>query len=493
MKSYSAHPFSRPALWQTLPLVLLALCGCLDNGLTPTSQSSSSSSLASVTSSLTLSSVSTDGAQGNCAQLPLGSSDRATCMKCYSSLLASKCPGASSPSQCADPTVAATFDNQVNQCLAASVQFGFPCIRTCSGSQILNGPTCSCVTPPSSGTTSSTDNGQQDIGPPVVTVSLPLNQTPGAFNAATCAPTETPKFTVRNRGGSIPAYNIYRYVSSSCQDGTVLNNGSYSEPTDPVANGSSLYSAIPATVPITADYAFVGGGATTTIALAAAATSSSGTAVGLTPGKTYEIEIDLRLFNQWEGDTKGDYIELVVSDATNILATPTTLFHYTFSNDPSPVTATNIVQPQSYSPRASQAATTMGNDATEVQVLFLPHGNAGATGWFDSRYILHAYYTLPASAGPSITTTFNTNTRFPAGGKTYAVPMLRMRTVQSCAIEYSFTDSNQLTSYYCYRFTPNVDWLTYKLTSGTEAYQCHLAPTDSNYWTQLGVNSVCTP
>ncbi|MBC7692124.1 MAG: hypothetical protein H7222_10165 [Methylotenera sp.] len=454
------------------------------------------------TSSVGTSSSEADGALGVCKSIDITSPDRKYCTDCYSELLASKCPSTAShvvtsSDDCRDLAIKAAFSNIVNQCLAAKIQSGGACpATTCSAGKVFNAAACSCTTPTtgSGGSTPTVDSGQVDYGPPIVSLYVPETSSAPTADGTSLDPTCTiaavnPRFYVRNRGDTVARFNVYHLESTGpayCSDDATANrvnsvdgaaaggagtvkSSVVSSPRFPLyTNSGVLQSAFSLT--------------TATEMLASGEDEADYTGLQsiatnpLTAG-TYELSIDLKLFNDWNGDNDG----ILAKDHFQVKINTNVIFKQSFSNDKTSPTAT--VYGQSYSPRADAAHQTMVTDPLDPA-----NGTPISNAYLDSHYVLQMTFTLATSTPPG---GLNLEIGSPTGKSYHA--WTRIKRIQTCGIKYSFTDSNQQKSNYCYRFTPR----TLKTLSAgagpgaTATYSCYAVPVPQNYWTGAGENETC--
>jgi hypothetical protein len=166
-------------------LMVVSLSGCFSSTIDPLSLNGFPSTTDATDndddSGNNDSSDSTSGtAQDQCLLFDKTSPVRNTCIGCYDQLVATYCPGKTSISDCVDADFILDFPARLNQCIDATTLAGFTCTKSCSGTQVLDDVTCSCISAStaSTGTTAleQIDRGQFDLGPPVVSVAFPREQ-----------------------------------------------------------------------------------------------------------------------------------------------------------------------------------------------------------------------------------------------------------------------------------------------------------------------------
>ena len=232
---FNINPVVR-AKWCASILLPLLLISCIPNNK---GANTKANSLSSILGSLTNSSTPPlDGAQGQCALIDPTSPNRLICVNCFNSVLQSRCPNQTTPLNCVDQTVVATFPDLVNQCISQTVLAGFTCNTICPATQVLDAASCSCVDAPppvvnGSGGADLIDVGQTDFGPPVVSASWPQvpplgsdlgvrgNVCTGILGGGGLGSSDPLRLLVRNRGDTVFWLNQYGQPSasrSSCAD-----------------------------------------------------------------------------------------------------------------------------------------------------------------------------------------------------------------------------------------------------------------------------------
>ncbi|MEK7691258.1 MAG: hypothetical protein AAB425_09575, partial [Bdellovibrionota bacterium] len=248
---------------------LLALPACIENGTFATSEGGSSSSgssdiitsLSALSTSSNSSSSTDDGAKGSCASIDSSNPERQYCIDCYSTLLATKCPGIADPADCKDKEIAEGFTELVNVCVNASMKAGFTCTTACGEGYTLDSASCACVAD-SDGTASGTsgtdliDRGQTDFGPPIVTAEWPSGSiigvtisTSGYVGPTSCSVEMTGAqafwMGVRNRAGTLAQNNRYGtpVVSSTTCTSNVVSP-TYATSTGLAPVGTNVYATL---------------------------------------------------------------------------------------------------------------------------------------------------------------------------------------------------------------------------------------------------------
>ena len=447
--------------------ILLTATACLPTNNLSNGTLASASNTSAVTTTSDSSTTAEDGAKGQCISIDPSKPERAYCITCYSKTLQTYCPGAQDATQCTDPNVSSNFTNYVNLCIANSLTSGgSSCFKTCTTGWYLDTATCSCVSSlPSAdtgSTTGTTDSGQTDYGPPIVSVVWPQFAGSSSRYAkqqaqdpeAQCRATVPVRFDVRNRGNSVQRLNVYNWLMNYPNATTDIQNV-----TTPALNTYSgevwgEFDVVTGTAKAVDEFIYYNNfedGIVTNL--------DSGVKVGFTsdgvtdsplylpvlyseslsqflgpfsstqstqfqqtlPAGTYVASMSFIVIDAWNGDWDGHHFQLYLDGATS------PLFDKTFSND--------ATKTQSYPNKALTSGTNLGFTA----------------GVNDSIYNINLRFThsCPDSNPCALKLRF-TGAGLPNDTTAqWGLDNFSLAPVQQHAMKYSFTDTNQLTSHYC--------------------------------------------